>query len=226
MTLKLTQLRLSYTKTQNPGKMKNRFLLISLLLLSFLCHSQVDYSKFEGIKSKISINKEFSLANIYDYKYDAKEDDSLLVKSFDVPSLESALSKKYTEKFSRNVDSTVFSVKLITRLIVEVDNEKNYLISFKTSDNQTKQVLNFKKENLNFKEAYNSTKEIDLLKSILQNSNAFIVFQFYNKRMDSNYPEINKLKPLTKNEQGILDIEKLENVIRENKSSLDKYLEE
>lgn len=43
---------------------------------------------------------------------------------------------------------------------------------------------------------------------------------------NSNFPEINKLKPIFKDENGILDIYKLADVIEKNKTLLSKYLDE
>ena len=100
------------------------------------------------------------------------------------------------------------------------------MISFETSENNEKRVLTYNLINSNFIEKNSSNKEINLLEDILKNSTASILFEFYSKNKNSKYPEINNLKSLTKNEQGILDIEKLAKVLKENKSSFSKYLDE
>ena len=100
------------------------------------------------------------------------------------------------------------------------------MISFETSENNEKRVLTYNSINSNFIEKNSSNKEINLLEDILKNSTASILFEFYSKNKNSKYPEINNLKSLTKNEQGILDIEKLAKVLKENKSSFSKYLDE
>lgn len=61
----------------------------------------------------------------------------------------------------------------------------------------------------------------DIIKSLKSIS----VNQFSNGENDSKYPEINKLKPLVKDANGVLNIEKLVKVIKENRSSLAKYLD-
>jgi hypothetical protein len=53
-----------------------------------------------------------------------------------------------------------------------------------------------------------------------------MIFKFYNNRDNPKYPEINKLKPQVKDGAGVLNIEKLAQVLNENKSQLQKYLDE
>ena len=50
--------------------------------------------------------------------------------------------------------------------------------------------------------------------------------EFYSSENNSKYPEINKLKPLVKDADGVLNIYKLAEVIEKNKASLSKYLDD
>ena len=50
--------------------------------------------------------------------------------------------------------------------------------------------------------------------------------EFYSSENNSKYPEINKLKPLVKDADGVLIIYKLAEVIEQNKASLSKYLDQ
>ena len=60
--------------------------LLIILFISYLNgYSQIDYTKFEGIKSKISLIKEFPFSNVYDYKYHAKKEDSSLIQVLNIP---------------------------------------------------------------------------------------------------------------------------------------------
>ena len=43
---------------------------------------------------------------------------------------------------------------------------------------------------------------------------------------DPKYPEINKLKPLVRDADGVLNLYKLADLIEQNKASLAKYLDE
>lgn len=203
-----------------------------MLLLSFLWYSvvfsQIDYSKYEGSKGKIRFFKEYSFSNIYDYSIDSEQKDSLITKVIRGNNPEALISKKYSSKFSQSkTESTSFKIKLKTRLIVTINNTKHSLISYKSSDNNKVIITDYYlDDDSTFKENTRSNDEINLLKSILENSNANLLFEFYNRRNNENYPEINKLKSQAKNSDGILDIKKLAKVLEENKAILSKYLDE
>ncbi|CAA0165053.1 conserved hypothetical protein [Tenacibaculum maritimum] len=201
--------------------------VITFLFLKSIVYAQLDYSKFEGIKSKITIVKEFSFVNVYDYNFNSSGKDSLLVQTLNDNSLEAAISKEYAPKFINNTkDSISFSVKLLSRLIIDVDNKRHYFVSYKTSDNNVKMISIFLNNGNHFIESTSSNSEIELLKSILMNSNAYLLFQLYNERNNPNYPEINKLKPFVKDPKGNLNIKKLAKVLEENKTLLAKYLDD
>jgi hypothetical protein len=72
-------------------------------------------------------------------------------------------------------------------------------------------------------------KELDdsdkLIKDIITVSKQEIITEFSNGEDNTEYPEINKLKALIKDANGILDIKKLAQVVKENKSTLSKYLD-
>ncbi|WP_010182785.1 hypothetical protein [Aquimarina agarilytica] len=207
--------------------MRNKMLLLSFLWYSVV-FSQIDYSKYEGSKGKIRFFKEYSFSNIYDYSIDSEQKDSLITKVIRGNNPEALISKKYSSKFSQSkTESTSFKIKLKTRLIVTINNTKHSLISYKSSDNNKVIITDYYlDDDSTFKENTRSNDEINLLKSILENSNANLLFEFYNRRNNENYPEINKLKSQAKNSDGILDIKKLAKVLEENKAILSKYLDE
>lgn len=68
-------------------------------------------------------------------------------------------------------------------------------------------------------------KENNLL-TVLIKINFEVFINLYSGKKSDKFPEINKLKPLIQDANGNLNIEKLVKVIKENKSSLSKYLEE
>ena len=199
-----------------------------VILFVVFCNSVCaqNYTKYKGAKSKVNIVKEFSFANAYDYNFDASEKDSLLVNVLNDNSLEALISKKFSNELAVNKkDSIAFSVKLVSRLIVEVDNKKHYLVSYETSDNRNRVVSNFYNNGNDFIENTSSNNEIKLLKSILKNANAYLLFKFYNKRNDKKHALVGKLKVEAKNEQGILDIKKLTKVLEANKAQLASYFD-
>jgi hypothetical protein len=67
---------------------------------------------------------------------------------------------------------------------------------------------------------------VDNVFEIIRNLKSEAIIQFSNGENKSGFPEINKLKPLVKDANGVINIEKLAKVIKENKSTLSKYLEE
>jgi len=202
------------------------FLTVIGFFLNLSLQAQIDYSKLAGLKSKIKIVKEYSFVNVYDYSFNSPDKDSLLTRQLEGNSIEAVLSKRFSGEFSKNSkDSIYFSIKLITRMIVELNNGKHYFLSYKTSTSDNKFVTDYyEDDSFGIKENTTSNNELDLLKSILKNSNAYLLFKFYNRSNNKNYPEINRLKPSTKNENGVLDLKKLAKVIEDNKAVLAKYL--
>ena len=61
---------------------------------------------------------------------------------------------------------------------------------------------------------------------IIKNLKSEAIIQFSNGEDKSSFPEINKLKSLVKDSKGVLNNEKLGEIINRNKASLSKYLEE
>ena len=63
-----------------------------------------------------------------------------------------------------------------------------------------------------------------IIEYVVRNIGIEAFWQFYNNEDDSRYPEINNLKPLVKDANRVLNIEKLAKVLKENKGALSKYL--
>lgn len=207
------------------NKFKKYIFVGFLLLTSCVISAQIDYAKLKGAKAKAVLMKEFPFVNAYDYSFNSPNKDSLLVKVINENSPEALLSKKFSSQLASNrEDSIVFSIKLITRLIVEIDGKKHYFISYKPS-NYKKKTLDIIEEKAIYIENTISTKETELFKSILLNANAYMLFKFNNKRNDKSYQIINELKSKVKNDQGIIDVKLLATVLEENKSKLKSYLE-
>lgn len=203
--------------------MKKIIVLISVII-SNVSFSQIDYTKFEGEKSKISIFKEYEYANLYDYASNSSKKDSVVSKQLLGVSPEALLTNKFNTELAINTkDSISFTINLVTRFKINIDNQNHTFISYTTSKTPSVRVVDFVYNDKQWIENTNENEQINYLKVILKNVNAFILFQFYNDEDNSNYPEINRLKVLAKNKEGILDIKKLAKVIEENKVSLIKY---
>lgn len=107
-------------------------------------------------------------------------------------------------------------LKVKSQLTFVWNGEKINIINYKTVDENNQKI------NLVF--CSNSNLNITKIKPILELTNDSF-WQFYNSEDDQKYSEINSLKPLVKDATGILDINKLADVLEKNKASLSKYLD-
>lgn len=200
--------------------MKN-ILFIVILIFSNCLFSQLDYKSFVGEKSQISFNKEYTYANIYDYKVNAKEEDSVLIRklSFDIP--EGILTDKYSNELSKNEsDSVVFEVVLYSRLLIEINAIRHCFIKYKTKQDKVESKMNMISlinESKDWEENSTINKEIELIKDIYLFTDVDMLFEFFNTTNNPDFEEINKLKPLVKNPDGALNIRKLAEVLEKIK---------
>lgn len=208
-----------------------KYLIITIFLtfnFVYCQNNQIDYNNFNGEKANIIISKKYSFARLYDYKLNSKDFDSLIVKLYDINISENILAKKYSEKLSFNkTDSIIFSISLNSKLDIDVHNKRYSFINFslKENDNLTKsKVMIFVKENETWQENSVVTKELDILKRIMENSTVSMLYAFYSNSNNKNYPEISSLKKLVKN-GDLLDTEKLARVLSDNRQLLSKYID-
>ena len=205
-------------------------LIIALLFLSNSLFSQLDYENFIGQKGKISFNKKYSYANIYDYKINASKEDSIISRKLSSSIPEGLLTDEYIADLSNNKqDSISFEILMNSRLLVDINADRVCLIKYQTRSNSTTSEENIFKAIRtagNWKELTNSNDEIQLLEQIVLGTDVNMLFQFYNFRDDSQYADINKLKPEVKDEKGVINIKKLSEVISKNKAELQKYFKE
>ena len=205
-------------------------LIIVLLFLSHSLFSQLEYELFNGKKGKISFNKEYSYANLYDYKINASKEDSIIARKLSSTIPEGLLTDQYIADLSNNKqDSISFEIVMNSRLLVDINAERICLIKYKTRTNATvseDKIFQAVKTGEDWKELTNSNEEIQLLEQILHDTNVNILFQFYNYRDDPEYADINSLKPQVKDDKGIINIKKLAEVVSKNNTALQKYIKE
>ena len=205
-------------------------LIIALFFLSYSLFSQLDYEKFNGEQGKMSFNKEYSYTNLYDYKINASKEDSIITKKLSTAIPEVLFTNLYSNNLLNNVqDSINFEVIMKSRLLVDINAYRVCLIKYQTlSNSKTSEENIFKAIRTagNWKELTNSNDEIQLLEQIVLGTDVNMLFQFYNFRDDSQYADINKLKPEVKDEKGVINIKKLSEVISKNKAELQKYFKE
>ncbi|CAA0189441.1 hypothetical protein [Tenacibaculum maritimum] len=215
--------------------MRNIF-FIFLALTNLYVFSQketINYKKLNGETSKIKISSKYSFSNLYDYQVNSKNFDSIVTKPYRNNRLsEHLLTAKFKNKFEKNLpDAIVFSLRLISKLSIDIKDIRYEFIKFEEIDSggfndpKTSRIFITERQNNIRNEVVNKTNEVSLFESILKTSNVNVLFQFYNERNSKKYAEINKLKPLVKDPKGNLNIKKLAKVLEENKTLLAKYLD-
>ena len=205
------------------------YLIVLICHFSFSQNEEIDFDSFKGEKSEIIITKKFKYSRLYDYKIESENGDSLMIKQYVENIPENLLALKYNAKLEKNQPrNIVFAISLISKLEIDVNQDSFVFIKYKLkeSDNlSSPKVIVLKSNNTNWKESFSDQRTVKYLKDIIENTNVRILYSFYSKRNNKRYPEINKLKPLVKDANGVIIIEKLAKVIKDNKTSLSKYLE-
>ena len=111
-------------------------------------------------------------------------------------------------------------------------NKVKILSSIHFEWNRQKQMIIYCKEMKNEFENYHFFYADTVYKDVLENIQNILIlkndyfWEFYNNENNPVYPEINKIKPLVKDANGVLNIFKLAKAIEENRSLLSNYLEE
>ncbi|MFL0153660.1 hypothetical protein V2687_03840 [Tenacibaculum maritimum] len=216
--------------------MRNIFFIFFALtnLYVFSQKETINYKKLNGETSKIKISSKYSFSNLYDYQVNYKNYDTIVTKPYRNNRLsEHLLTAKFKNKFEKNLpDAIVFSLRLISKLSIDIKDIRYEFIKFEEIDSggfndpKTSRIFITERQNNIRNEVVNKTNEVSLFESILKTSNVNVLFQFYNERNSKKYAEINKLKPLVKDPKGNLNIKKLAKVLEENKTLLAKYLDD
>jgi len=190
----------------------------------------MDFSRFKGEEGKFSFTRKYGYSHLYNYKINAFKEDSIVVRSFGENIPEEILVKTYGNDLALNTkDSLQAYIILYSKLSIEMHNNIHAFIKYKLYKNGNPsdfKVIDVFNDGLTWKENVNTNKETNLLKDILLMASVNMIFEFYNDRDDPKYPELNKLKPQAKDGDGVLNIEKLSKILNENKSQLQKYLDE
>lgn len=219
---------------------------------NLMCQSQIDYSKFKGYKVKTAMKQKLNSVFFKEYGNDfLKKYKEIIIKneqlSNDTP--ENVLTLLYSvsskEKYKNLFLSKPFKIKkreLEERKMIDTLPQKLRLIQRLTFNKANKKISFLKYLKYTDSITY-ETNLLSLVKikgewKIKKDDNfenvAYVIkvlkplafWEFFNRQNNKKYPEINKLKPIVQNRNGILDIEKLAQVLKDNKASLAKYLDE
>jgi hypothetical protein len=232
MKQKKTYLKKNISKTQiqfyNTVKMK-KIIFISALIFTLLGYSQNNFKELKAIKTNAIGSFQFSESYYYDYVMNSNNvTDSIYTKVNSENSPEGLLTIKFNNLLEANKESVLNKIALFSKITLEYNQDTYCFIKFKNIENNAiSKTLFFvsKKESNVWKEYSETNKIIEKVKSILfLKENAFSQFEISDN--NPKYAEINKLKPLVKDADGVLNIYKLAEVIEKNKVTLSKYLEE
>ncbi len=204
--------------------------LIKYIVLFFplIVFSQ-DFNNFKGNKIKADASFQFTTAYYYDYQINSSNiTDSIYIKVNYEKTPEGLLTQSFSNLFVLNQDSIINQLVVYSKIIISYNQKEWCFIKFKTKEKELlskNQVFILSKSDSLWNKKDSINEIINSVKTILSlKNNAFLQFEVAED--NPSYPEINKLKPLVKDADGVLNIFKLADVIEKNKSILGKYLDE
>ncbi len=208
--------------------MKIHILIFSLFFGTVSQAQNIDYEKFIGKTVKIHQSGQLDRPHLFDYEINSANLDSVVIKPFYDNTAESLLTQQESRLFVSNTEGKINNfIKYKSKLSFMHNGILFSIIKYqivKDSVSVLYKTSQFYKKNGKWEITnVSGLRNIDNVFKLLSND-AF--WQFYNKENNPKYPEINKLKPLVKDANGVLNIEKLAEVIKENKARLSKYLDE
>lgn len=171
----------------------------------------------------------------YDDRFITKEANMILPTNFNLPIFNQSFCKYFKSNNTDLIDSDLIELigknKNLTPILKYTyqDNRGYNKIFFKyfVIENKTKKYTTtmYKKDNV-IKSEIPIEKYDEIILSLFKMISADVFIQFSNNNDDERYPEINILKPLVKDKDGVLNIYKFKDVVEKNKMSLSKYLNE
>lgn len=184
-------------KIEFLSKMKTHIMILSLFCGMSTLAQDTEYS--------FNLN-EFSYCSFYKYKID---------KSFN--SDNSFLNKLKNDYQSKNFFGEENQLNILSAMSFSWNGNLEMIIRYQKIENeQISYHYFYSDEKLKLK--FNKIEKILTLKND-------IFWQFYNNTNNSNFPEINRLKPQVKDADGTLNLFKLAEIIDKNKTILSKYFD-
>lgn len=205
-----------------------KVIFISAIIFTLVGYSQNTFKDLKVIKTNTTGSFQFSESYYYDYVMNSNNvTDSIYTKVNSKNSPEGLLTMKFNDLLAINKENVLNKITLFSKITLEYNQDSYCIIKFKDIENNSISKIQFfvsKKESNIWKEYSQTNKIIEKIKSILfLKENSFSQFEI--SEDNPNYPEINKLKPLVKDADGVLNIYKLADVVEKNKASLSKYLD-
>lgn len=197
-----------------------------LFLFWITSHSQkINYELFKGDKVSIVADSQLDKPYFLDYNSLINETiDTAIIKPINSNIAEKVISDKQINLINRQEENNY--IRLYSKLTFFFKGEKVSIIKYKVKKGtniSSYEVIQVMKKSNNWIEIQNN--ELKNISYLIRNIRVNVFWEFYNKENNPEYPEINKLKPLVKDSNGVLNIEKLAQVIEENKNALSKYMD-
>jgi len=196
-----------------------------LLCVPIYGHAQPDFESFKG--EKIPFHQQSWLDESYFHEYhpykNSKSQISKFEKTKDTP--KNAIANILIKK---NIpDSLIIPIRLVHKLTFKHKNVKTCIVKYYEENlNKEKKVFSIVLQNID-KEWHKVTlPEIKSIRYVIEILQPSAFMEFYSKKNNPKYQEINSLKSLVQNEKGILNIDKLALVLKANKNKLSEYLDQ
>ena len=170
---------------------------------------------------------QFKESSYYDYKINSQKTDSVYVEVLNGNLPENLLTKRHSD-FLVKMPNQENELVLFSRMTINYNLSEYYFIKYALRKNKEiikRDIVVFSKNEDNWSLSTESNYIIEKISTILKlNNEAFSQFEI----MENNgkYLEINKLKSLVKDDDGVLNLSKLADVIEKDKILFSKYLDE
>lgn len=202
-----------------------KFLLVFVFILSFYRvagQTDVLFSSFKGSLVGVKNISQIDEPKVYEYVDSSLSQVEKRI-TYDSPEMN---IPENTTIFSLNYDTVTIKpyIELVSRFAFYYQGKESVILKYRIFEQGNpspfKTILTHKSNGLwlRFEDSY-----LDNIVEVFRILSLEAFYQFYNEEDDSDFPEINKLKPLVK-ENGFLNIFKLSQVINSNRELLSKYL--
>jgi hypothetical protein len=173
-----------------------KIITMLIMLLPNLIYAQlIDYKTLKGKKVNGIASFQFSEAFYYDYIMNSSNlEDSSYVSINQSNSPEGILTQKYSKLLEENIDSTVNSIMVYSKLTLAFNLNYFSIIKYRLKSkgiNQKIETLVIEKISEKWQTSVKTLKIIEAAKLIMQlKSDAFSQFEY--EEENKNYPEINR----------------------------------
>lgn len=197
------------------------FMLSIVAQITYVCNAQ-NIVCSDNVPKQSNIRMAVDLKEVYYYSYDLQQKDSanFLLKVIVDTTIESAIAQRHATVFQQKSSIKLDRSIAFNRSYKAFAVVKYFVIT--KEGIRSKFVVEFTKNNGSWVSTESVDKDLIYIMDVLK---PIGFWNFYSLDDNAKYPEINRLKKQTKGAEGIMDVEKIANVIRQNSATLSKYLD-